>query len=257
MITDQELIALNKRGLIPGPEETDQEFFARVHAENPSQPDLLTQEEWQETHALTQELFDFSADWVKAFYSKKSLPFWQGAATWLSTPPLIQLHPYFKKGTFFKIYNRKEVLAHEAVHAMRTPLQSSAFEEFFAYKTSSSSWRRWLGPIFRTSLEGTLFISLLAISMIASFFFAPLLFVPWLALSLGIFRLKNSHKLLLKCENKLKNLVSNPVFLLVRLTDQEIKRFFKSSPNEIKNFIHSEKEHSLRWKMLFLSYFHN
>lgn len=227
----------------------------------------LVQDDWKGAHARTLALFDFAADWVKAFYSKKQLPFWQGAVTWLGYPPLIQLHPNFKKGSYLKLYQRDEVLAHEAVHAMRLPLASKRFEEHFAYQTSKSAWRRWLGPLFHTSKESSLFLLLLLCSVLASYLliWAPaltllklLIALPWLALAYGLIRLSLEHRTLRTCEKNLRDVIRNPQkarALMVRLTDQEIATFAALSSAHILAYALLEQERSLRWRQLFLAYF--
>ncbi len=262
MLSDIDLLALNKRGLIPGPQENAEQFLQRINRDEQVE-NQLTPDEWKEAHTCTQNLFDFSADWVKAFYSKKQLPFWQGAVTWMGDPPLIQLHPGLKKGNYLRLYSRKEVLAHEAVHAMRTPLSASRFEEYFAYLTSRS-WRSKFGPLFRTSGEGTLFLCLLALSTLAAYLsiWMPALGwvfgLPWILLILGVLRLGWMHRVLRRCEKHLRGALPRPDqarFVLVRLTDQEIAKFATLSSSDIYAYAEAEKGHYLRWKVLFLAYF--
>ncbi len=265
MLSDAELLAYNKRGLIPAPDETEAQFLQRIRSlKSEEVNDPLIPEDWDEAHALTRLLFDFSADWVKAFYSKKQLPFWQGAVTWLGDPPLIQLHPELKKGSYLKLYHRKEVLAHEAVHAMRTPLAANRFEEYFAYLTSERSWRSKLGPLFRTSAEGSIFLCLLAFSVCASYLsiwmpiFGLLFALPWLILIIALIRLGLTHITLKRCKAQLFSILhkSDYVrFLMVRLTDKEIIRFSTLTPSAIYEYCALEKNRSLRWKMLFQAYF--
>jgi hypothetical protein len=248
----EELLLLNKRGIIPGPEETDEAFWKRAEMSS------KTYAAWQETHNKTSELFDFCLDWVEIFYSRKSLPFWQGALTWLDEIPKIQLHPRFKKGALLKIYRREEVLAHEAVHAARSQFFESKFEEHLAYLTAKNGRHRFFGPFFRTSRESTLFLALLALSTIAGFFgFTLFSLLSCLALSIGLARLALSHRIFNRCKRKL-SLLKNPraaLSIMLRLTDAEIATFAKSSLDEIRDFISREKNRSLRWKMLSAAYF--
>lgn len=248
----EKLLLLNRRGIIPGPEEADEAFWKRAEMST------KTYEAWQETHAKTSELFDFCLDWVEIFYSKKSLPFWQGALTWLDEIPKIQLHPQFKKGSLFRIYTRHEVLSHEAVHAARSQFSESRFEEHFAYLTAKSPRHRFFGPLFRTSKESSLFLALLALSMAAGAFgFTLISLFSCLVLSIGLARLALSHRTFNRCKRKL-SLLKNPrsaLFIMLRLTDAEIATFARGSLDEIRAFISREKEHSLRWKMLSLAYF--
>ncbi|MFI5334410.1 MAG: hypothetical protein ACHQT8_04485 [Chlamydiales bacterium] len=244
----QELLALNRRGLIPGPQESDKEFWERVELS------AKTYDAWQETHAKTAQLFDFSLDWVEIFYSKKHLPFWQGALTWLETLPRIQLHPRFQEGSLLKIYKRKDVLAHEAVHAARAQFYEPRFEEHFAYLTSEKALERYCGSFFRTSGESTLFLALLSLSMIAIISGFPAVALFAIAfMGIGLARLGFAHRAFNLCKKNLALIVREPLALMLRLTDKEIALFARSSPSEILAF--AEAQSSLRWQMIAGAYF--
>ncbi|MFI5333812.1 MAG: hypothetical protein ACHQT8_01435 [Chlamydiales bacterium] len=246
----EELLTLNRRGLIPGPQESDKEFWERLLVST------KTYSEWQETYEKTETLFDVSVDWVEIFYSKKSLPLWQGALTWLDTIPRIQLHPQLKKGSLFNLYSREEVLSHEAVHAARSQFNEPRFEEHFAYRTSKSAWRRCFGPLFRRSEESTLFLALLSVSTIATICGFPLVgLFSCAVLGLGFARLALAHRTFDRCRKNLALLVREPEMalpLMVRLTDREISHFAVASRDEIQQFI--DRQNSLRWQMISAAY---
>lgn len=253
MLTDVELLALNQRGLIPGPEEREDQFLKRIQIK---QEIGLSDSDWQGARAITESLFDFSADWVHAFYAKKRLPLWQGAVTWIGELPTIQLHPRFKKGKFF-IYHRDEVLAHEAVHAARHAFSEPRFEEHFAYLTSKDPLRRWLGPLFRTSTESALFLLFLVGTLPTTLLspFLPALLTLSVSL-IALVRVALSHKTLKRCQRKLETLLKKPALpLLLRLTDREIKTFANASEDEIRAYVQTQKNSSLRWRMLSISFF--
>jgi hypothetical protein len=263
MLSDRELLSYNKRGIIPAPEEKEEEFVKRASFSSTDEKDPVAEEEWNDAHQKTQKLFDFKADWVKAFYNKNELPFWEGAVTWLTNPPSIQLNPRFKKGSYLKIYKRDEVLAHEAVHAVRTGLNSSKFEEHFAHQVAASAWKRWLGPLFSESWESALFLVLLVVSVFASYlsiwlaetaYLSYLPFLPWAFLVFCFIKMQRNHRTLKACRKKLTQLVKNPDHLLVRLTDEEIAFFAKAPLPEIQSYITEQKTSCLRWRMLSLSY---
>lgn len=153
MIADADLLALAKRGLIPGPAEPEDEFLKRAAKSKP-----LGQEAWDEASDITAALYGIQVDWVPCTYSNKKLPFWEGAATWVSEEGTsIQLRTNFKKGRYFG-YAQKEVLSHEAVHAARCKFVEPRFEEILAYRTSSNGFRRWFGPLFRRPWESITFL---------------------------------------------------------------------------------------------------
>ena len=177
-LSDSELLSLHRRGLIPGPNEVEALFLERIDsieafsaAPPIDEKQALPMQDWKEANQLTDQLFDFKPDWMVAFYSDRHLPFWQGAATWIyETPvrvPLLQLRKKFCKGSYLKMYTRSEVLAHEAAHAARMGFDEKKFEEILAYSTSKRSWRKWLGPLFRSSWESYVFVVLLAVPLLA------------------------------------------------------------------------------------------
>ncbi|HSX04832.1 MAG TPA: hypothetical protein VLG76_08920 [Rhabdochlamydiaceae bacterium] len=265
-IRPEDLLNFNERGLIPGPDENEEAFLTRIQKLDhffsyPTETidDFLTDGDWGPARTLTHKLFDFSLDWVVAHYSNKNLPFFQGAATWLIDQngiqiPIIQLKTKFESGGLYKIYHKEEVLAHESIHAARMAFNAPQFEEIFAYMTAKSSLRKCLGPIFQKSWESYVFL----IFFIASFFFQiffphwQLLFLlPWFYFAFLGMRLTFLRFKLGGCLRKLSKLLFDPSDALpvaVRLTDQEIFLFAKSSADQIQSYIREQS--SLRWKLL-------
>ncbi len=246
-LTDQELLDLNRRGLIPGPQESEEEFLQRlakietVKAEGVS----LSSSDWEEAYAVLEPHFGIRPDWVRAYYSPKGLPFWQAAATWIEESiPSIQLKPPFQKGSYYKLYSRKEVLAHEAVHAARTAFNEPRFEEIFAYKTSARAFSRWIGPLFKRSWESYLLIAL--VPLLAT----PLFSLPLLAIAFGSLRLAHAYWHVHLCTKKLSTFVKNPRVILLCLTDREILLFGRMSQEAIQTYV--SKGDSLRLRMLSL-----
>jgi hypothetical protein len=269
MITDRDLLAYNRRGLIPGPEEEEGAFLERVarleFLERGRRENRVSQEEWREAHLITEPLFDISPDWVSAFYSDEKLSPWQGAMTWVEEGlPFFQLRRGFKKGRYLGIYERKEILAHEAVHVSRALFNEPKFEEVLAYRVSRYRWRQWVGPLFRSPWESTLAICLMAlfpcVQWLRLFFGDHLLFVLPIGLSGSLFvlaslRLGWTHYRFRKCVKKIEGLLKGKGTVLAfvcRLTDREILLFSKSSEEEIRGYIRQES--SLRWRLLSLCY---
>lgn len=280
MISDSELLDLNRKGFIPGPDENEETFLKRVtHLRQTCWDKLLSLKEplgkdsWEKAHGLTKTLYDIEADWVPAFFSNKQLPFWQGAAAWTYETkegvqfPVLQLKTSFKKNKHLGLYRIEEVLAHEAVHAARSPFNEPQFEELLAYRTSKSFFRRWFGPLFKTSKESYLFVFLLTIPLFVqigrlwiedNFFLRSLFILPWLALSISLLRLYRIQRTFSKCEKNLCSSLKNPDqsgAVLLRLTDSEILSLSKMAPQKLMDYVLKEKDRSLRWKLLFLAYF--
>lgn len=140
------------------------------------------------------------------------------------------------------IYQRSEILAHEAVHAARCAFPKDPWDEYFAYMTSEKWWRRVLGPIVRTPREvwPLLLFCIMGPFIPLSFLFAAI----WMAL--GFFRLIHGHKILRKAGEKLlkKGYSKEKVrHILFRLTDAEIQKL--ATGQEIKL-----QEGSLRSQLL-------
>ncbi len=281
MISDLELISLNQRGFIPGPDENEETFLKRVSflqdlSENPQKifpsppfplEEKVKRHHWDLKRCDLKKLFDIAPDWIAAFHHDKRLPFWQGAATWVFHDPeknvklaLLQFRKSLKKGSHLGIYKLEEIMAHESVHAARMAFEETLFEEHFAYLTSTSVFRRVFGPIFRRSWEAPVFLtSLLGIplslflweGMTRGVYFAALAL-----LSLGLIRLARFHRVFISAYKKLCRLTADHAFhVLLRLTDLEIRWFSKKSIEEIREYMQREKGKSLRWRLIYKAYF--
>lgn len=281
MISDLELISLNQRGFIPGPQENEETFLKRVSflqelSENPQKifpfppfplEERVKRHHWDLKRCDLKKLFDIAPDWLAAFHHDRRLPFWQGAATWVFHDPeknvklaLLQFRKSLKKGSHLGIYKLEEIMAHESVHAARMAFEGTLFEEHFAYLTSTSVFRRVFGPIFRRSWEAPVFlISLLCIPLSLVFWEGAaqgIYFATLALLSLGLVRLARLHRIFISAYKKLSRITEDhPFHVLLRLTDSEIRYFSKKSVEEIQEYIESEKEKSLRWKLIYKVYF--
>lgn len=245
-LTSEDLLKLGRRGLIPGPKEDEEQFLERIELTlKRSSEEEIPEEDWEEALHITAQLYGVEPDWIPAFYSDKGLRPWEGAAIWMDKrSSKIQLRTAFRKGSFLKIYKRAEVLSHEAVHAARFAFNEPRFEEIFAYKTSSKTWRKILGPLFRTPLETGLFLLALIASAVLPFLF----FLPWLLLLIFGVRLFLSHRTLSCAQQKCEKILLNPaqsLCVLLRLTDKEICFFSKASTQEINAYIFEQT--TLRW----------
>jgi len=276
-ISNKELERFDALGLIPGPKEEDHAFIKRIEALEHffSFPpdditDFVTDGDWQEPQNKTRTIFGFSTDWIVAHYSDAKLPFFQGAATWICEKngvriPLIQLKKKLENGRLFRIYNRDEVLAHEAVHAARMQFDEPWFEEIFAYRTSSRFFLRCLGPIFQAPWETYLFLGLLfvplSIEIIRTFFFESKLFfylsaLPAVFFVYSLIRLCIFRGILGLFFRRCIPFFQDPNkkwAVALRLTDTEICQFAFRSKKWIEAYF--KKEKSLRWHLLKDKYF--
>lgn len=248
-MTDRDLLALNKMGFIPGPEENEEAFLARVAKakENFKAGDWIPEPHWDWVRTYLDQLYDVKPLYICAFYSNKSLAPWQGAAAWIEGKALssIQLREGLRKGSYLGIYGREEILAHEAVHAARSGFNEDRYEEFFAYMTSEKRWRRVLGPILQRPWEAWPFIMFVVMAMFwPSFYLGAAL---WLGI--GFCRLIFRHTQLKSAAKNISSFVLDlrkVRAILFRLTDQEIHAFAKGL--NIKDY--AKKQSCLRWKVI-------
>ena len=64
----------------------------------------------------------------------------------------------FRKHRRFLNYTRDELLAHELCHSVRQSLMEITLEEYFAYRTSKSPIRRYLGNCFIRDIDALFFV---------------------------------------------------------------------------------------------------
>jgi hypothetical protein len=202
-----------QEGFIPGPGESFEAFQKRVDLikSQTSNPKLFMK-------ALGIS-FDTITPITSHFFSittKKGLPFWIGAMTYLYehegiTIPVLEL-PKKKRGF---ILSKEEILAHEKVHFLRSAFNEPRFEEILAYQTSISRLRKLISPLFQKTWESTLCIFLLLLLPIFPF-------IPLSMLALALTRLLRNQYLFKRAQTHLSLLYKNPTELLTLLTDREI-----------------------------------
>ncbi len=186
------LLALDRRGLLASAGESVEEYLARIrklqrnigameealskdgHYEIEGievvSKDRIRPSFFDSANAQCLELFGFEADWVPAFFINPSFSFLFGGCSFSFLPDFFAMFIIrrgFKNSQRWLFYGRDELIAHEMCHVARAPLMSSAYEETFAYCTSQSSFRKYIGGIFLSQwdsflLLGSTFVLLLA-----------------------------------------------------------------------------------------------
>jgi hypothetical protein len=236
MFSDELLLTLNKRGLFPGPKESDEAFFKRISALQ------------AEKTFLSVPQFDLAIDWIDVTYGNKNLALWEGAATWISPEGIIV---QIKQNFLTRFYDAEEIIQHELVHASRATFEEPIFEEFFAYKVSKKPWRRFLGPIIQSPKESYLFLLLTLLPCIHLLGITPLIGI----ILLGFFRLFKRHKALSRCAQNLQTVIKNQESVwhaMLRLSDKEIIFFSHSSHEQVIDYI--QKQKTCRWRMIRKAY---
>jgi len=216
VIEDSDLLKYFYRGLIPGPDESEEAFLQRIQMAQP-----LSHSEWNDVVSP----FGLVIDWVPISYSNHKMAWWEGAATWISEDqlPSIQLRKNFQKGSFLG-YKRSEVLSHEAVHAARMRFEEPLFEEILAYATSPQAWKRFFGPLFSRTWEPL--ILMLGVMM---GFFWPL--IPILMIGLSVGWLSYRQWVFKRCCRRFS------LQVVLCLTDVEMKKFAWKSKGEIVAYL--------------------
>lgn len=287
-MSENEYSKWNQMGFIPGPEEKEEDFLKRMQfclnledelsqkigKELPfEQEDKASLEVLQESSVQTLRHYGIDPTWVPLFFSNTQLKWWQAGCAWIfqlnndsPTAAFLQLRASFREKThYLGIYERSEVITHEMSHIGRMEFKEPQFEEIFAYQSSSSSWRRWLGGLIESPKECSFFILILGVIILTDFALfsvhRPELYIlaMWLKLipvAMLLFasgRLWWRQRQLNFCLDHLQQFFGNPLtarHLAYRLTDQEIKLFARSSPEQIKKYIEKEKNESFRWNFL-------
>ncbi|MBS0636711.1 MAG: hypothetical protein JSS12_04310 [Verrucomicrobia bacterium] len=233
-------LEFNKQGIFALPEDTSETYYVRASALTPK----------LESHSV--DMYDIHASWVDVEYSTEGLQPWEAGCMWYSdnSYPTIQLNPHFRDNErYLKIYHKDEILSHEYVHAARSVLNSSRFEEIFAFYTSKSPFRTYLGPIFEKPWESMAFVGVLFISVVTLYFW------PVVVAALALFiRLNYRWWKWLSCKRHLDALLKKSSLpLMVRLTDEEVLLFSKLSPEAIASWIKVQGL-NFRWQLLSAAY---
>ena len=268
----------NEQGFIPGAEETEQAFISRIQfceqlQDQFKQEMIVSSSLSQEAFYLTKELYGIAPKWVPLYFSNRQLAPWHGGCACIFqqeknglTGAFLQLRAHFHSSpTYLGCYHRKELMAHEMAHIGRMMYEDSQFEEFFAYQSSLSPWRRWLGPLIQSSRESLFFIAILGLACLANLllFFTTsetsmnllrvVTFFPFLVVIYGLKRLFTLHRLYKRCFARLQTFCPSLELarhLLYRLRDSEIRQFARFSPAAIQQWIEKESQRSFRWRFL-------
>ena len=174
---------------------------------------------------------------------------------------VLLLRNAFKKKSRFLSYTRDELLAHELCHSVRQSLCEITLEEYFAYQTSPSPLRRYLGNCFIRDLDAVLFVLptlvLLAAVMVRDFAFHALPVWPFWILALVypaflLLRNARSRSIVKRAEKKLASFgVEDISPVLFRCTREELLALGKlESRQDFDQFRFEMAQQELRWKII-------
>lgn len=262
-LDDHQLLTYNKKGLFPGPDESEKEFIERVQSFLSSS--YIADRICPESLQTAERLYDIKPNWVRVEYTDLGLRFWEAAHVEVSSKHfLFQLRNSLRDNPkYLGIYCKKEILAHEFAHVGRMKFPTSRFEELFAFQTSTKV-RQWLGPLFSTPKQSLTLVVLTTMSLLGDFllmrtplawlFFKaiPLLYLMYLGVCLGFTRRQYARTLM-----KLKKIIKDPDnarYIAYRLTKKEIIKFSRSRLKTIERYIEKKKSAELRWRLIDLAY---
>ena len=253
----EKLVELNKSGLIHAPDESDESFVLRCrHA-----AETIKKDQSAPLSQLAVKLLDIEPSWVQIIYENKGLRIWEGGCTWIGKEHVkLQLNKAFLKHQKYFGYSQEEVIAHELVHVVRSGFEEPIFEEMLAYQTSYWAFRRYFGPVLRTTKETMLVITAFSLVVFATLFsiFQTVMYVGMLGLITGgSFRLLRTQRIFHRTRRKLTQIVGKDYALpiMLRLTDREIMRFSKMGKQEIVAYAKKMRKCNIRWQQIFYSYF--
>lgn len=256
-INNDLLLLYNKQGIFPFPGERQEDFLKKVSKISLSSKKVPT------SFSKLKNLFDIEPAWAQIQYTNKGLKFWEAALLEVgdSSYQLKISKAFEKKSIYMGLYHKEEVLNHELCHLGRMYFNEPKYEEILAYQTSSF-FRKLIGPLFESPLESLVLMLFLSCSFLGDLFFLSNSFVyaflkaiPLFYLSYLALRLTNRYLKFNRCKKKLKSIVKHPAYVLYviyRMSDQEIEFFSKKTTNQIKKYILNQRE--LRWEIIKKAY---
>ena len=279
-------VELDGAGFLPRRGESAEQFFRRVetilgiHREFEAElaaagevgvyglqlrsQDRIPDEIIGEAEEVTDRLYSFRTRHVPGFFLSRDVGLlWGGCMICDPDHPLsvFLIRGAFRKRQRWLFYNRRELLAHELCHSMRQSLEEITLEEYFAYQTSASRLRRYLGNCFIREYDAIWFVIpalLLLLAQVAQSFWLPGLPVwPFWPVALAypaflLIRNGISRRLVKRAAKKLAAFgVEKPSAVLFRLDRGEIRRIgAMERPGEFEQYAAERKESDFRWAIL-------
>lgn len=277
--------ALDAFGFLPGIEEAPAAFESRISAirashelfekELSEKGEVVVFDEFRlreseripdgiiaEAGEVTEQLYAFRIAHVPGFFLSHNIGLlWGGCMISDTDLPFsfFLIRNAFRNRKRWFLYSRCELLAHELCHSMRQPLRDVPLEEFFAYRTSPSPFRRYLGNCFIRDCDALLFVIpvflLLASVLLQSFWLHALTVWPfWIvALAYPAYLLcRNAHarRHVFRAAKKLRAFgVEKPLAVLFRSTTSEIRAMGALRCREEFD-AYLKKKTDLRWEIV-------
>jgi hypothetical protein len=215
-----------------------------------------------DAESATRGLYDFSIDWVPGFYTNTSMGIlYAGCALYAYEDffAVFILRKSFQKKSRWLIYSRTELMAHELCHIARIGFRSQVYEEYFAYQTASSGFRRFIGGVLRSTRDTWLMLgSVLALLVIQIANVMSGSHTVWgfaIPLAAGAYLLGRYLLALRRVRQAQHNLASAfgqeaALPLLFRASDRDIAQLAPlAAPDELRKWIAERAKGSTRWQV--------
>ena len=281
------LARLDAAGFIPSPGESDEEFLRRVgrsidvHTEferkleaegetavfddiHVCAADRIPSELFDEAAKITSARYGFAVRHVPGFFMSHSVGLLWGGCL-IGDPDegfsVFLIRDAFRAREKWLFYRRSELMAHELCHSARQTLMESTLDEYFAYQTSPSRLRRYLGNCFIHDRDAVIFIVpavlLLAAQLVQQlllptlhvwpFWLAALAYPLWL-----LVRNQSSRNIVKKAEKNLRACrVASPEAVLFRCTLEELLELGAIDDRaRLEDYAKRRAATQLRWRII-------
>ena len=270
----------NQQGLIVGDDEDEETFKKRVNLFNDPHKILeemklpLKKEDYTFyfDHTHLKKKYDLNPSWIYLWCSNKELMPWEAASTWVVELkgnvhyPVLQFRKGMKERRTYLGYDYEEIFLHEMIHAVRSSLKSTRFEEVIAYRSSKKKLRRILGPIFKNPHESILYTISWTLTFLASMLYSVTeisffiyLFYTSLVTSIGFtlfgaIRLYRVRRLFSRAMRAIRQMfgADKSEAVVLRLNDEEILQFANGEMSNER--ILELASTSLKWQQILESY---
>lgn len=217
-----------------------------------------------EAAKITGDLYGFAVNHVPGFYLTKEIGLLWGGCL-IGDPDekfaVFLLRDAFRKHRRFLNYCREELLAHELCHSVRHVMCEPRLEEYFAYQTSPSPLRRYLGNCFISDKDAWGFlipVMFLPLAEITRVLWLPG-FPSWIfwiiAAIYPAFLLWRNHRSRSLVNRARKVLLAAGVgfceAVLFRAVPEELKVIGAMEPSGFEQYAAEKAETSLRWKVIY------
>ena len=217
-----------------------------------------------EAAEITGNLYGFAVSHVPGFYLTKEIGLLWGGCL-IGDPDenfaVFLLRDAFRKHRRFLNYRREELLAHELCHSVRHVMCEPRLEEYFAYQTSPSPLRRYLGNCFISDKDAWGFlipVMFLPLAEVTRALWLPG-FPSWIFWIIAMI-----YPLFLLLRNNFSRSLVNRArrvlqaaqlkfgeAVLFRATLQELAEIGRLEVADFEQYAAEKAEKSLRWKVIY------